>query len=190
MNVQPELPILEDADRRILLRVSRDTLVWCAEDSGQAFDFGGYEKTPVLAQKWATFVTLWVEESLRGCVGGIEPALPLLASVHANTVKAATEDPRFSAVRASEVPDIRVHLSILSGLQDIRGLEAFVVGRHGLIMVTGRSRALFLPEVAEELGWSAEETAAALCRKAGLDDNAWRRGARFSVFTTMGIDEE
>ena len=35
-------------------------------------------------------------------------------------------------------------------------------------------RAVFLPQVADETGWSREEMLSALAEKAGLESNAWK----------------
>jgi len=44
-------------------------------------------------------------------------------------------------------------------------------------------RAVFLPQVPGEEGWTIEETLTHLSRKAGLPEDAWKEGSAFSVFT-------
>ena len=181
---------LDENDKRTALCIARDTLQWSVAAPTEPFAFSEYQATPTLMQNWTTFVTLRWQGALRGCVGGFEPVASLMQSGHDNTLKAAREDPRFPAVSADEVEDIHVHLSILSVLRKVHSLEAFGVGRHGLLMTLGKTRSVFLPEVAAQQNWTPEETAAALCRKAGLQDDAWRQGAKFSVFTSTIIEED
>ena len=51
-------------------------------------------------------------------------------------------------------------------------------------------RAVFLPQVAVEQGWTLEETLEHLSRKAGLDGAAWRDpSTKFSVFEGQVIEE-
>ncbi|HUU53606.1 MAG TPA: AMMECR1 domain-containing protein, partial [Armatimonadota bacterium] len=51
----------------------------------------------------------------------------------------------------------------------------------------GRS-GVFLPQVAEETGWSRDELLSHLCReKAGLSADAWKRGAALYVFTVQAF---
>ena len=47
-------------------------------------------------------------------------------------------------------------------------------GRDGVMVRRGRRQGLLLPQVATEQGWDAESLLAAVCRKAGLPDGAWR----------------
>jgi uncharacterized protein (TIGR00296 family) len=66
-----------------------------------------------------------------------------------------------------------------------------VLGRDGIVLERGPRRALFLPQVAQEQGWTLEETLTALARKAGLAEDAWRSpGAKLSVFTGQQFKEQ
>jgi AmmeMemoRadiSam system protein A len=110
-------------------------------------------------------------------------------SVHRNAVNAATRDFRFVPVSADELPGIDVHISLLSPVRDIASADEYVLGRHGIILLKGRARAVFLPEVAVEQGWTRERTLSELSRKSGLDRDAWRDGARFQVFESVVLGE-
>ena len=57
----------------------------------------------------------------------------------------------------------------------------------GIIVEKGANRAVFLPEVAVEQGWSKEETLRHLSMKAGMGPDDWRKGARFKVKDVDGI---
>ena len=63
------------------------------------------------------------------------------------------------------------------------------VGRHGLIVERGYRRGLLLPQVATEHGWDAEQFIEHTCVKAGLAPDAWRHGARISVFEAQVFGE-
>lgn len=52
----------------------------------------------------------------------------------------------------------------------------------------GRS-AVFLPQVATEQGWSLEQTLSHLAAKAGLPPDAWKDGAKFTVFEAVVFSE-
>ena len=45
-----------------------------------------------------------------------------------------------------------------------------------------RRAAVYLPEVAHEVGWSREQTLIRLVLKVGLEGDAWRNGACLRVF--------
>jgi AmmeMemoRadiSam system protein A len=178
-----------DTDRRALLRVARETL---------ASYFGGGSVperpplTPALDAPRATFVTLRRRGSgeLRGCVGETRPRGPLVESVMRMAVAAATEDPRFPAVTIEELPSLCIEISALTPMEPIRP-EDVVVGRHGLLITRGPASGLLLPQVPGAHGWNRTQFLAALCRKAGLPDDAWlSNDTRLYAFESEIWEEE
>ena len=182
-------PGLAGEDRRLLLKLARETLQACVEHPHRPLVLDAYAARPALTQPFCTFVTLKKGGALRGCVGSLFDPDPLYRSVYANTIGSALRDPRFPPVSAAEVPRIAVRISVLSPLEPIASLEDFKPGEHGILLRRGSARSVFLPEVAPEQGWDRQETAACLCLKAGLDTGAWRHGAQFQVFRSVAIDE-
>lgn len=140
---------------------------------------------PEEGEKKGSFVTLTKDGSLRGCIGYIQPVDYLFRQVYALAREAAFHDWRFPPVKEEELPFIRADVSVLSEFMKIASLNEFVPGRDGIMMIKGTARALFLPEVAQETGWSRDEMLEGLCRKAGLPSDAWRaRDVEFYTFTT------
>lgn len=182
-------PGLSDEEKTTLFSVARDTLKWCVEGGKGKFDFKKYTLTPLLKTDMATFVTLKIRGSLRGCIGSLAPMDPLYLSVHENAVNAALRDPRFPPVQPDELSRISVDVSVLSPIRDIPSLDDFKIGQMGIILEKGRYRAVYLPEVATEQGWTIEETLSSLSMKAGLPPNAWREGAKFKVFESVVLSE-
>ena len=176
---------LVPVERICLFQIARDTLSACVRHPLQEFCWDRYVLTEALQQERACFVTLHLMGGmLRGCIGTLEPVAPLYRSVHDNTVSAALHDPRFRPVQAEEIPQISMTISILSPAEPIQDVSAFVPGRHGIIIEKDGHRAVFLPEVAAEQGWTREETLGALCQKAGLPEHAWRIDTAFAIFHT------
>ncbi len=178
-------PGLSRAEGETLFAIVNDTLAWCVAGGEKPFDYGRYALTRKLKIPMATFVTLKIRGELRGCIGSLSPTAMLYESVHDNAVNAALEDPRFRPVQPDELPQIDVHLSILSPIVPIEGIEAFKLGEHGIILEKEHHRAVYLPEVATEQGWTVEETLSSLCQKAGLPSDAWRNQTAFSVFSSV-----
>ena len=95
---------------------------------------------------------------------------------------AAVSDPRFPVVREDELPGLEIEISALTPLREVAGTEDIEVGRHGILLIKGTRRAVFLPQVATEQGWDLATTLDHLALKAGLPADAWREGCRFEVF--------
>ena len=77
---------------------------------------------------------------------------------------------------------------MLSPLEDVRP-EQIEIGRHGLLVSRGVRRGLLRPQVAVEWKWDRETFLDETCRKAGLRDDEWRRGARIQAFTAQVFAE-
>ena len=90
---------------------------------------------------------------------------------------------------AAELPRLEVEVTVLSPRRPVTSYKDIRVGTHGIVLQKGDKAALFLPQVAPEQGWSAEQALAALAEKAGLPPDAWREGARLSVFTGQVFPE-
>lgn len=186
---EPALDISEK-EKAVVSAIARDTLEWCVREKGVQFPIESYDITPRLMEHAATFVTLRIKGALRGCIGSLTPEQPLYLSVHANTVNAALRDPRFDAVRPSEVALILIDVSLLGPVRPIPSIAEFKPGRHGIILRKGAHCSVFLPEVAVEQGWSREETLSYLSMKAGLEPGAWKSGAQFQIFESLVLSEQ
>ena len=108
--------------------------------------------------------------------------LRLRALVGRMALAAAFEDPRFEKVRAGELKDIDVEISVLTPFKDVAGPGAIVVGRDGVLLQKGGRSAVFLPQVAVEEHWTRDQMLDNLCLKGGLDADCWHAGAKLSTF--------
>jgi AmmeMemoRadiSam system protein A len=126
-----------------------------------------------LSQHKGAFVTLYHAGTLRGCVGQVENPGPLADVVARSAISAALHDSRFTPIRAEEVANLEIEISILTAPERIL-VEAIVAGRHGLMVVRGPFRGLLLPQVATERKWSGQRLLEETCIKAGLARDAWR----------------
>ena len=176
--VSPETVEYSEAERQLLLRLAHDSIQRALE--GRELDL-----TPPsahLAAPRGAFTTLHLEGKLRGCIGYVFATDSLYKTVADTARAAAFEDPRFEPVSLSEVPHLKVEISVLSALQAI-GPDEVVVGRHGLVVIQGSQRGLLLPQVAPEWEWDRETFLAQTCLKAGLPADAWQYGAQLQAFT-------
>jgi AmmeMemoRadiSam system protein A len=181
------MPPLSDADAARLLRLARQAVEECALQ--RAVPQVEEPEEESLRTNYGAFVTLRKAGGhLRGCIGHIEPSAPLYQTVRECAAAAASRDPRFEPVTPPELPDLRIEISVLSLLTDVRP-EEVEVGRHGLLISQGFHRGLLLPQVATEWHWNREQFLEETCLKAGLPPDAWRHGARIQAFTAQVFGE-
>jgi AmmeMemoRadiSam system protein B/AmmeMemoRadiSam system protein A len=173
----------EKADLLKLARAALNEFV----ERGNAIEDRSASKT--LREPRGVFVTLTKHDSLRGCIGFIEPVFPLGQAVVRAAIYAASEDPRFPPVAAEELKDIKVEISVLTPTREIANPRLVEVGRHGLIVERDGRKGVLLPQVPVENGWDRETFLAQGSLKAGLPQDAWKRGAKLSVFEAIVFHE-
>jgi AmmeMemoRadiSam system protein A len=110
----------------------------------------------LLAER-ATFVTLSIEEELRGCCGTLEPRRALALDVWRNAQVSAFSDPRFPPLEFQEWARVDLEISVLSPLErmevhsEVELLRQVAPGEDGLVIAWRGTRATFLPKVWDQL---------------------------------------
>ena len=137
-------------------------------------------------QHEGVFVTLYVRDELRGCMGNLDSTVPFITGLTRAATSAATVDSRFPRVRKEEFPFLHVEINILTDLHPLHDPDDIRIGAHGLIIEQGRHRGLLLPSVAVAQALDSGQFLEAVCRKAGLAAEAWKAPeSRLSCFRTI-----
>lgn len=144
---------------------------------------------PRLGERGACFVTLRRKGELRGCIGSVRRTRSLGEDLLANAVAAASRDSRFAPLRADELADLRIEVSLLSEPEfldfasEAELLQQLRPHQDGLILFAACRSATFLPQVWEQLPEPAQFLAA-LKDKAGIrpgSNSAKLMAARYGV---------
>jgi AmmeMemoRadiSam system protein A len=182
-------PDLSGPDLRELLNLARATIE-AAVTGRSAADVDGAAGSAVLDVAGSAFVTLEEAGELRGCMGILEPDLPLRETVAEAARSAALRDPRFWPVEPDELDRITVEVTVLGPMVALEDPLDFDPPTEGVVVERGMRRALLLPQVARERGWDARATLEAVCHKAGLPTDAWRLpGTRVFAFGAVAAVE-
>ena len=142
---------------------------------------------PPLFEWGASFVTLHINEQLRGCIGSLEARQPLIEDVAENAYAAAFRDPRFPPLAQEEYDHLDVHISVLTKPVTITVaheeelLRTLRPNIDGLIIREGAHRATFLPTVWRSLP-KPEDFLRQLKLKAGLPENYWSKTLLLQVY--------
>lgn len=184
---------LSEPHRRLLLETARAAIVHGLEKGVPMDILTSHYPREVRATR-ATFVTLELQGKLRGCIGTLEPRLPLIEDVALRAYEAAFEDPRFLPVRRDELVDLEIHISILSPATPLpcadepELLGLLQPGKDGLILVEGRRRSTFLPSVWDDLK-DPHQFVKHLKLKAGLPPDYWSKTLRFYRYGAESVEE-
>lgn len=140
--------------------------------------------TPTVSGRFGgAFVTFYHGAALRGCVGTFAPTTDLVATLESVT-RSSLADPRFThnPITLDELPGLTIEISVLTDPVRTLHPETLIPGTHGIIITRGSQSGCFLPKVASDREWSAEEFLSQCCTmKAGLSADAWR-DPRTSVY--------
>ncbi|WP_323785781.1 AmmeMemoRadiSam system protein B [Thalassovita sp.] len=169
--------MLNDGSRAELLDLARNAITRRVARS-QSNTPAPNRTAVALQTRAASFVTLTLKGQLRGCIGSVVPHRALAEDVVENAIGAATRDPRFPPVTATELPAMRIKLAVLSKAQKIQfsneqeALSRVTPGLDGLILSSAGRRGVLLPAVWESLP-DPREFLDTLKLKAGLERDHW-----------------
>lgn len=178
------------AQKRRLVAIAKETINSYVR-TGKAPEIT--ETDPRLLKEEGTFVTIHKDGQLRGCIGNIFGKGPLCMLVRDMAISSATKDPRFPPVKETELDSLEIEVSVLSKPRVIKNVDEIQLGVHGVIVSQGpRYYGVFLPQVADETGWSKEKFLSELCsQKAGLSPDAWKDPkTKIEIFTAEVFSEK
>lgn len=184
--------MLDEKNKSLLLKLAKASIKYGLENS-QALPINVTDYEPILQDQGASFVTLHINQQLRGCIGTLEAWRPLVEDVVENAYAAAFRDPRFPALSEDEYSALTYHISILNPptpmqFNDEDDLLAQIrPGVDGLILEDVGRRGTFLPSVWESLP-EARDFLSHLKLKAGLSANHWSETIRVQRYTVDDIE--
>jgi AmmeMemoRadiSam system protein A len=170
---------LTEEEGRYLLSVARMTIEQKIFNLEAQVEFDSFDSN-TFSEKRGTFVTLTIDDCLRGCIGNIIPQESLLDGVKANAINAAFRDPRFRPLSGKEWEKVKIEISILTDPKPLdysdrkNLLEKMRPGTDGVILKKGYNQSTFLPQVWEQLP-EKKEFLTHLCLKAGLNGDEWEK---------------
>ncbi len=182
---------LTSADREILLEVARASIER-GLSTGQPLEIEPDRQPPHLCVERATFVTLRIEEKLRGCMGALKATQPLIVDTSRNAYSAAFRDPRFPKLTTLELDSLDIHISVLSAPESmpVESEDDFIrqvrPGIDGLILYEGTQKGTLLPSVWESVP-DPQTFLQHLKHKAGLAVDYWSNTIRFERYTTTSF---
>ncbi len=135
-------------------------------DLEASFDF--------LNDQRACFVTLKLEDRLRGCIGSLLPQRKLIDDIIENAQNAAFRDFRFQPLSKKEFENVEIEVSLLTipkmviydSIDELK--EKIRPNIDGVILKQEQNKATFLPQVWDELP-NFDDFFENLSLKAGLD---------------------
>jgi uncharacterized protein len=184
--------VLERSTRQWLLAHARAALTEAL--GGTPRPLSPTPDDPALHEPGRVFVSWHAGDRLVGCIGSLEPRLPLHKAVAHFAVESGLHDPRTPGTTLEELGELRCEISVLGAAEEIEPIglgpiaAALQPGRDGVVLRAGLRKAVFLPVVWTKLQ-TPMEFLEALCHKAGIDPARDGDTVRAAVFTTETFEE-
>ena len=180
---------IEQYYKKYIFDVIRESIL-CAINQE---DFQPKHIPPVMLEYGASFVTLELNEQLRGCIGSIYPTKPLIVDLIDNARNAGFQDPRFIPLSIDELENIKISVSILSKIERIKFKDErdllSKIYPYGIIIAEGEKRAVYLPVVWEKLP-DKEVFLNSLKEKAGLSPQYFSKTLEVYKFSATYLTED
>jgi len=165
---------MDDRQKNQLLKIAKDSITAAVKE--EHIEPPSTDDEQLNAHR-GCFVTLKNRDQLRGCIGQFTSDNPLVKTIFEMGKASATGDPRFMAnpITPDELDELDVEISVLSELKRTDDPISLRLGIDGIYIKRGMASGCFLPQVAEETGWSKEQFLSYCCaHKAGLPADAWK----------------
>ena len=134
----------------------------------------------ILNETAGVFVSIYVKNELRGCIGSFAAEDTLNDQIQSLSVSAAC-DRRFENLQPEDLNYMELEISVLSPLKKIESPEEIKLGKHGIYIKKGYNTGTFLPQVATKTGWNLTEFLGHCSRdKAGLGWDGWKSAKLFT----------
>lgn len=160
--------MLNNNEQKIALEIAHNSIK-AVFDSSSQIENKAISLPKVFQEKLGVFVTIYQSGELRGCIGCLTSQSPLAQSIKEMAYAAAFSDPRFLPLAEDELDKIKIEISVLSPLKQIKDIAEIKLGEHGVYLQNGMQSGVFLPQVAIKAGWNKQEMLENLCsHKAGL----------------------
>ena len=162
--------MLKSKEKKILLDIAHKAIVAVVREEDTTPE---PREEKALNTRSGCFVTIKLNEELRGCIGNFQSDLPLFKEVAEMASASACKDPRFYPLQEDEINNISIDISVLSSLEKIDTIDSIEIGTHGIYLEKGYYRGVLLPQVATEHNWDRETFLKQTCIKAGLPTDSW-----------------
>ncbi|MCL2362469.1 MAG: AMMECR1 domain-containing protein [Defluviitaleaceae bacterium] len=134
----------------------------------------------MLTTRAGVFVSLYIDNTLRGAAGALDPTADNIAAEIAKyAVAAGQSDKRFPAIDVDELPDLVYKVDIIGSPEPVQSSGQLDVQRYGLIVTSPHTWGVMLPNHPGIT--TGEEQIAAVMQRAGIAPGTLVKLERFLV---------
>lgn len=140
-----------------------------------------------LHQERGVFVSLWVEKTLRGCLGYPFPEMSLELTVQQIALQLGRE--QIEHFSPQDFPSFRIQISLMTDPFSIE-MDQIQIGVHGLMVNQNGQLGLLLPLAPIMYSWTIQDFLENTCLKGGLSTDTWKQKGCLYAFKTYDFSED
>ena len=127
----------------------------------------------ILGKKHGIFLTIFVDDKLRGSLGYVDSDQCIMESVTELAKALCDGSDKYLKLEKFELPYLRIQINIFSALHQIYNKEEIEIGKHGLYVNHPEGEGLLFPQRAVEMDYDEVIFLNEVCHKAGLPSFTW-----------------
>lgn len=136
----------------------------------------------LLSKKHGIFITIFVDDKLRGSLGFVDSEQCIMESVAELAKALCTGSDKYPKLEKDELPYLTIQVDIFSALNQIYGQDEIEIGKHGLYVNHPEGEGVIFPQKAVEMDYDEIIFLNEVCYKAGLPSFTWEDD-KCKVFT-------
>ncbi len=173
--------IITKSDKKVLLETA-ELAINLYNQKKKHLGINLANKSLLLSKSFGAFVSVYIGNELHGCIGRLQgDDTSLIELIAELAVSAAFYDNRFTPVTEENINNLRIEISVLSPLKEIKSPDEIILGKHGIYIKKGFHSGTFLPQVADKTDWNIEEFLGNCSKnKAGIGWDGWKDADLFT----------
>ncbi len=130
-------------------------------------------KTSILGKKHGIFLTIFVDDKLRGSLGYVDSEQCIMESVNELAKAVCDGSEKYPKLEKFELPYLSIQVNIFSALKQIYEKQEIKIGKHGLYVNHPEGEGLLFPQEAVDMDFDEVIFLNEVCHKAGLPSFTW-----------------
>ncbi len=146
--------------------------------------------TTILGKKHGIFLTIFVDEKLRGSLGFVDSEQCVMESVTELAKALCAGSDTYPKLEKYELPYLTIQIDIFSALHQVYGEKEIEIGKHGLYVAHPEGEGLIFPKEAVDRDYDKIIFLNEACHKAGLPSFTWEDDeCKVYTFATIIISD-
>lgn len=163
--------IYNEAYLNQLLKISKGTILKELHDK----EYNTFQDIKYANNNFGVFLRITKNGKERGCFGFLKNVKSIEEAVKKASINASFFDKRYPVLNQDELDKISLEVTIIGRIEKIKNYDDFKIGIHSLFIDNKINKGFLQAQIALEEKYSKEEFLKALCKKAGMQPEEYKK---------------